>query len=65
MPPSSNSQRLKDLMSKHNLSAADVANLLNRSVQSVYEWRCINSRDIPEQSLELLEIKLAQREEAL
>ena len=61
MTTRNNTQRLKELMSKHDLSAADVARMLNRSVQSVYEWRCINERDIPDQLLELLAMKLAAR----
>lgn len=55
-----NTQRLKELMAKHGLSASDVAAMLNRSVQSVYEWRCVNDRNIPDHLLDLLELRLAQ-----
>lgn len=60
MSSPSNTQRLKDLMSRHSLSCKDVAILLNRSLQSVYEWRCPNARTISDNLLELLEMKLAQ-----
>lgn len=56
-----NTQRLKELMSQHNLSCKDVAEMLNRSVQSVHEWRCQNSRIISDNHLELLRLKLASR----
>lgn len=61
MPPDPNTQRLKALMSEHNLRIADVAELLDRSVQTVKEWRCQNSRNISKNNLELLESKLAHR----
>ncbi len=51
-------QQLCQLMTERNLSAEDVAKLLNRSVQTVYMWRCESSgRDIPEHTLELLRAK--------
>lgn len=61
MHPDPNTQRLKDLMSEYNLRIADVAELLDRSVQTVKEWRCQNSRNISKNNLELLESKLAHR----
>ena len=59
MPPSSNTVKLKALMSKHNLRAPDVAKILKRSDQTVREWRCSNANDIPDSLLELLELRLA------
>lgn len=54
-------QQLCQLMTERNLSADDVAKLLNRSVQTVYMWRCESSgRDIPEHTLELLRAKAGQ-----
>lgn len=61
MSPHPNTQRLKELMSLHRLSCADVALMLNRSEQTVREWRCRNHGNINNNNLELLELKLAQR----
>lgn len=61
MASPNNTQRLKDLMDKHRLSPAEVAELLNRSPQTVLEWRCSNHRIISDNNLELLELKLAAR----
>lgn len=58
-PP--NTKRLKELMSRHNLTCKDVAGMLNRSVSTVMEWRCANSRVISDNHLELLELKISVR----
>ncbi len=63
MPPSCNTQKLKDLMQKHNVKAPRVAAILGRSAHTVREWRCCNKNNIPDQLLELLELKLAQSED--
>lgn len=61
MTTPANTQRLKELMSQHNLTPKDVAELLGRSVQTVWEWRCANNTTISDNNLELLELKLAAR----
>lgn len=64
MSPNANSQRLKELMSEHNLRIADVAKLLGRSKQTVKEWRCTNGRNINDNNLKLLALEIAAREVA-
>lgn len=61
MSSPANTQRLKELMTLHNLTVADVAELLGRSPQTVKEWRCCNDQNISKNNLELLELKLAKR----
>jgi len=61
MSSPANTQRLKELMTIHDLSISDVAELLERSPQTVKEWRCANDRNISNNNLALLELKLAQR----
>jgi transcriptional regulator with XRE-family HTH domain len=61
MSPHSNTQRLKELMSQHELRISDVAKLLGRSPQTVKEWRCQNDNNISNNNLELLSLKLAAR----
>lgn len=58
MSPHRNTQRLKELMSLHSLTCKDVAVLLDRSEQTVREWRCRNYGNINDNNLELLELKL-------
>lgn len=58
-PP--NTERLKELMHVHRLSCKDVAEILNRSVSTVEEWRCTNSRTISANNLKLLELTLRLR----
>lgn len=54
-------KELRRLMKAHKLTATAVAGLLNRSEQTVRIWRCKNAdRIIPEHSLELLRMKVAQ-----
>lgn len=59
-PPHPNRDRLKTLMAEHGLQPKDVALLLNRSVQTVYEWLCVNDNNINDNNLQLLELKLGQ-----
>lgn len=55
-------ERLRELMTQHKLTARQVGEMLNRSRQTVLCWRSKwEAREIPEHSLELLEIKLAGR----
>ena len=59
---SERTQRLRQLMSEHGLSAKQTATLIGRTAQTVRIW-CVqtpNSREIPEQLLELLELKLSR-----
>lgn len=63
MPPSCNTQKLKDLMQQHKLNAPQVAAILGRSAHTVREWRCSNANNIPDQLLELLHLKLGAPEE--
>lgn len=63
-PPNRNTERLKELMAQHHLSAEDVAKLLDRSVQTVNEWRCRNRNNINDGNLALLEARIAERDRA-
>lgn len=55
-------EKLRDVMAAHKLSADDVARLLNRTANTVRIWRCKdNRRIIPEHSLALLEARLRER----
>ena len=54
-------KRLVSLMTKHCLSAKQVATLLNRHPGTVRNWRC-SRPDIPIHQLELLELKAAKPE---
>ncbi len=60
-PPHPNRERLKELMAQYDLQPKDVALLLTRSTQTVYEWLCVNDNNINDNNLELLELKLAAR----
>ena len=59
-------QKLIQLMSKHALTSSDVAELVYVSRDTVHSWRVSNKatrfRVMPEGLLELLEIKIKQRE---
>lgn len=49
-------------MERHKLSAPDVAKIMRRKANTVRIWRMANShRVISDDTLELLEIRLAQR----
>lgn len=58
-------KRLRELMDAHKLDAAAVGAILNRTAQTVRVWRSrYDARTIPAHSLQLLELTLAQREQA-
>lgn len=58
-----NTQRLRDLMTRENMSARKVAELLDREVQTVRGWRVrTTTRPIPDHVLTALEFKLMQRQ---
>lgn len=52
--------QLIHLMNKHSLTCGEVAELLGRTEQTVFIWRCKSSKTIPAQMLELLEYKLTE-----
>lgn len=53
-------KELHRIMLAHGLSAAEVANLMKRSEQTVRIWRCKSKdRIIPEHTLELLRMKVS------
>lgn len=54
-------EKLRQLMQAHNLEPDDVADLVDRSRQSVRMWCCNHERAIPAPLLQLLEFKLAAR----
>lgn len=60
-PRSKNTQRLLELMSEHNLTVNEVAELLNRKPHTVSEWRCANANNISDNNLALLELLLDKR----
>ncbi len=62
MQDSPNTLRLKTLMSTHGLTVASVGALVNRSPQTVYEWRSRNGADIPDGKLAELELKIIKQE---
>lgn len=54
-------KKLRNLMSAHNLSIADVAKMLNRKPQTIRTWRCRSGvRVIPDHTLEVLETKVTR-----
>lgn len=59
-----NTEKLIQLMNQYQLSCGDVGKILGRTVSTVRVWRCANptSPTIPNNQLELLELKLAQGE---
>lgn len=57
-----NTKKLHTLMRRHRLSAPDVATLLGRKPNTVRVWRVAQtSRPIPDDALQLLALKLADR----
>lgn len=57
-----NTKKLRKLMKQHQLRAADVAAMLGRQDNTVRVWRVKETqRVIPDDALELLGMKLAQR----
>lgn len=53
--------RLRALMKAHKLDAADVAQILGRTPQTVRVWCCSNEQTIPQDALRVLEMTLAAR----
>lgn len=55
-----NSERLRKLMDQHNLRAGDVAEILQRSRNTVYVWLTVEKtgRDAPRDAVRLLELEL-------
>lgn len=57
-----NTKKLHSLMRQHKLTAADVAGMLGRKVNTVRVWRVQDTaRVIPDDTLQLLAMKLAER----
>ncbi len=56
-----NTQRLCKVMADYSVSPREVAEMLNRSYQTVLIWRSVNDQNIPDSMLELLELKLSLR----
>lgn len=54
-------ERLRALMKAHKLDAADVAQILQRTPQTVRVWCCANDQTIPADALRVLELTLATR----
>jgi predicted DNA-binding protein (MmcQ/YjbR family) len=60
-----NTTKLIQLMSEYKVTSKEVAELLQRSYQTVLKYRCKhNGNTIPTSLLELLELKLKARKEA-
>lgn len=53
---------LKTIMDDQGLTPTDVSEILGCSVWTVYHWR--TSYEIPDHKLELLQLKLAARDQA-
>ena len=53
-----NRRKLIVLQATHELTANQVAKLLDVSVDTVYSWRSKDKSDMPRRMLELLEYKL-------
>lgn len=58
MPHSANTLRLREIMRENSLTPLDVAEILNRSYQTVLIWRSVNDQDIPDNLLRLLELHI-------
>lgn len=56
-----NTLRLRELMEQYCVSVEDVGELLNRSPGTIYQYRGARKQPIPNQLLELLELKLQLR----
>ncbi len=52
-------EQLIQIMKDRNLSAQDVATLLDVRLNTVEVWRCKNTTQIPAAKLELLKLKTA------
>ncbi len=53
--------KLRVLMAKHDVSSREVAQILGRSQVTVQAWTCRNDKDIPDHSLEVLEMRLKSK----
>lgn len=53
-----NREKLISLMTEYNLKARDVAVLLKVSYITVRVWRTLGAKQIPDNKLELLKLKL-------
>lgn len=57
-----NTEKLHKLMDRHKVDAAQVAEILGREVNTVRVWRVESTvRPIPDDTLDLLEMKLKAR----
>lgn len=57
-----NTKQLHSLMKRHKLTAAQVAKMLGREINTVRVWRVRETvRVIPDDTLELLTLKLRQQ----
>lgn len=55
-------EQLRDIMSAHRLSAAEVGEILNRNPQTVRVWRSkYDARIIPADALNVLKFTLLER----
>lgn len=61
MSNTDNTARLRQLMAEHKLTCPQVAAMLDRSVVTVWNWRCDSGNNIPSHTLALLEVKTTQR----
>lgn len=65
MTQTERTERLRQIMARHKLSAQAVGDILDRSAQTVRGWRCkYDKRAIPVNELKLLELTLAKKPQA-
>lgn len=58
-----NTRKLRTIMRKHSLTAADVAKITRRAIGTVRIWRCKDDRRvIPVELLTLVELSAAARQ---
>lgn len=60
-----NQQELMDIMYHNKLKAKDVAELLYCTPNNVRVWRCAGGNAMPDAKMELLKLKLANKNEQL
>ncbi len=56
-----NQQELMDIMYHNKMQAADVAELLYCTPNNVRVWRCDSGNAMPDSKLELLKLKIKER----
>jgi phosphoribosylformylglycinamidine (FGAM) synthase-like enzyme len=62
MTPEKRTERLREIMAQHKLSAADVGEILDRQAQTVRSWSSkYVHRAIPQHALTALEVELKKR----